>query len=261
MEHILTDQGTLMGMEGRAEAMPTPTGQRRPGWRLSLAGAMLVHAGLLALLQVAPDEGRRAWGPEPEVVTVSLHAEAPVSAPAAVQPAARPETAPRPVVAARRERQAAPTPPSIKPAQPARSAASPAPAQTAAASSPSASEAAATAPTPAQSAGAPGQAESAATASGLEPAEVPARPRYRDNPPPTYPERARRLRLEGTVVLAALVDGGGTVDDLAVHASSGHQLLDDAALRAVRGWLFEPGKRGGLPVTMQVLVPVRFALR
>lgn len=90
---------------------------------------------------------------------------------------------------------------------------------------------------------------------------MPARPRYRDNPPPTYPERARRLRLEGTVVLAALVDGGGTVDDLAVHASSGHQLLDDAALRAVRGWLFEPGKRGGLPVTMQVLVPVRFALR
>jgi protein TonB len=67
--------------------------------------------------------------------------------------------------------------------------------------------------------------------------------------------------MEGTVVLEALVNGRGRVDDLNVHASSGYNLLDDAALRAVRNWLFDPGKKGGMPMSMTVLVPVRFALR
>ncbi|MDD2464602.1 MAG: energy transducer TonB [Desulfobulbus sp.] len=96
---------------------------------------------------------------------------------------------------------------------------------------------------------------------GAANAVIPARPRYRDNPPPSYPELARRRQMEGTVVVEALVNGRGRVDDLNVHASSGFNLLDDAALRAVRNWLFEPGKKGGMPMAMTVLVPVRFALR
>ncbi len=92
-------------------------------------------------------------------------------------------------------------------------------------------------------------------------AVVPAHPRYQDNPAPPYPEAARRRQMQGTVVLSAMVNGHGRVDSLNVQASSGYDLLDRAALRAVKDWLFTPGTRGGSPVTMTVLVPVRFALR
>jgi len=96
---------------------------------------------------------------------------------------------------------------------------------------------------------------------GTANAVIPARPRYRKNPPPPYPELARRRQMEGTVVLEALVNARGRVDNLAVHASSGHALLDNAALKAVRNWLFVPGKKGGVPMAMTVRVPVRFDLR
>lgn len=86
-------------------------------------------------------------------------------------------------------------------------------------------------------------------------------PLYRENPPPEYPALARRRHLEGTVVLEVSVTGNGRVRRLAVHESSGHRILDKAAERAVRKWLFEPGRRGIVPVAMEVLVPVRFSLR
>ncbi len=88
-----------------------------------------------------------------------------------------------------------------------------------------------------------------------------ARPRYRDNPSPLYPDQARRRQLEGTVVLEASIGEKGKVDELVIHASSGHRLLDEAALKAVRLWLFEPGRRNGVPIPMKILVPVRFGLR
>nr|WP_320010832.1 energy transducer TonB [uncultured Desulfobulbus sp.] len=98
------------------------------------------------------------------------------------------------------------------------------------------------------------------TAGGAARAVIAARPRYRSNPPPVYPELARRRQLEGTVVLEVLVNTRGRVDALALHNSSGHRILDRAAQRAVRSWLFIPGREGGNPIQMKVLVPVRFAL-
>lgn len=86
-------------------------------------------------------------------------------------------------------------------------------------------------------------------------------PVYRRNPPPRYPARARRRAWEGAVVLEVLVNRKGRVDDLRVHATSGHKILDKAALRAVRDWLFEPGRRGAEKVVMWVRVPIRFELR
>ena len=88
-----------------------------------------------------------------------------------------------------------------------------------------------------------------------------ARPLYRQNPPPEYPLLARRRQLEGTVVLEALVGPAGRVRELSVKESSGHQLLDEAALRAVKNWRFAPGRQGTTPVAMPVLVPVRFHLQ
>ncbi|MCB9871556.1 MAG: energy transducer TonB [Planctomycetes bacterium] len=74
------------------------------------------------------------------------------------------------------------------------------------------------------------------------------------NPPPDYPRRARRERLEGTVTLLVTVAAAGNVIRCEVAISSGHELLDEAAARAVRRWQFD----GGPGV---VRIPVTFRLR
>lgn len=87
-----------------------------------------------------------------------------------------------------------------------------------------------------------------------------AAPRYDINPQPSYPIRARRRGLQGTVILKVLVDTGGGVLDLRLARSSGHRILDRAAMKSVRSWRFTPGMSGGRPKQMWVRVPVRFAL-
>ena len=79
--------------------------------------------------------------------------------------------------------------------------------------------------------------------------------------PPSYPPRARELGMEGEVVVRCLLDRDGTPGSVTLARSSGHALLDEAALAAVRRWAFEPGRRGGVPVPAIVQIPVRFALR
>lgn len=101
----------------------------------------------------------------------------------------------------------------------------------------------------------------AATNEAARSAIIMARPRYRDNQPPEYPARARRRNQQGVVVLEVAVTRDGRVAKLKIRESSGHEILDRAAVRAVKDWLFEPGQRGGLRVAMPVLVPVRFSLR
>lgn len=86
-------------------------------------------------------------------------------------------------------------------------------------------------------------------------------PKYKVNPPPRYPSFARRRGYEGTVILEVLVTREGRAGELKIHQSSGHTALDDSALEAVQGWLFEPAARGGTPVPMWVLVPIAFELR
>ena len=88
-----------------------------------------------------------------------------------------------------------------------------------------------------------------------------ARPAYKDNPRPRYPKRAKRRGYEGTVLLEVLVDRNGRVKELRILTSSGHSVLDRAALKSVKGWLFEPGMVGDEKVDMWVRVPVRFELR
>ena len=93
------------------------------------------------------------------------------------------------------------------------------------------------------------------------PAEVLARPLYEVNPPPLYPRLARRMGKQGVVLLEVVVSAWGTVTDVKVASGSGSELLDAAALDAVRGWRFSPGLRNGRSVAMRVRVPVRFELR
>ena len=77
-----------------------------------------------------------------------------------------------------------------------------------------------------------------------------ARPLYRLNPPPKYPRIARKREYQGTVMLHVYVDSKGKVSDVELSESSGYKILDKAAIKAVKGWFFEPGQRGGKNVAM-----------
>ncbi|MCI5221114.1 MAG: energy transducer TonB [Candidatus Electrothrix sp. AR4] len=88
-----------------------------------------------------------------------------------------------------------------------------------------------------------------------------AAPLYKSNPSPQYPRMARRRGLEGVVTIETKIDINGKVTELRIFASSGHSILDKAALKAVRRWRFSPGTVGGRAQSMWVKVPVRFELR
>lgn len=81
-----------------------------------------------------------------------------------------------------------------------------------------------------------------------------------NNPRPPYPLAARRLGLQGRVLLAVHVHAGGGCTDVKLKQSSGHALLDEAALQTVSRWRFLPARRGSRPVDSWVEVPVHFRL-
>ncbi len=90
--------------------------------------------------------------------------------------------------------------------------------------------------------------------------KVQANPDYFQNPPPEYPELAKQMRQEGLVLLAVDVDREGTPIKVEIKQSSGYRLLDQAAVRAVSHWKFQPGRMGDIPVESTVTVPIRFRL-
>ncbi len=53
----------------------------------------------------------------------------------------------------------------------------------------------------------------------------------------------------------------GTVAKIALESSSGYASLDNSALNAVRVWRFQPALRGGKPLAMEAIVPIRFTIR
>ncbi len=59
-------------------------------------------------------------------------------------------------------------------------------------------------------------------------------------PAPRLPDAAIRQRLTGTGVYAIDVDAGGQIGDVRVVRSAGHKILDDAAVEALRKWIFRP---------------------
>lgn len=83
---------------------------------------------------------------------------------------------------------------------------------------------------------------------------------YLRNPKPPYPPLSRRLGEQGTVVVRALVDASGVPTQAEIRTSSGYGRLDQAALQAVLGWRFVPGKRAGVPEAMWINVPMPFRL-
>jgi protein TonB len=83
-------------------------------------------------------------------------------------------------------------------------------------------------------------------------------PRAVFNPLPVYPTAAQRAGLSGTVVLHIDVGAEGNVSAVRLAASSGHAVLDAAALQAARRWRFRPAQRDGRPVAMTVRYEIEF---
>ncbi len=86
-------------------------------------------------------------------------------------------------------------------------------------------------------------------------------PRFRVPPsPPQYPPFARRQQQTGEVVLAVYLDANGRQERRQIMKSSGYQLLDQAAERAVSAWQFLPEIQAGSAVPSRVEIPIRFSL-
>jgi len=83
---------------------------------------------------------------------------------------------------------------------------------------------------------------------------------YLHNPPPHYPQIAQEEGWEGRAVLRVHVDASGHPISVELHQSSGHDVLDKAALAATRQWTFVPAKRGATPIDGWVDVPLDFRL-
>jgi protein TonB len=83
------------------------------------------------------------------------------------------------------------------------------------------------------------------------------KPRVVYQPAPIYPAELARKKLEGTVYILFLVDKSGKTRDLKVQKSS-HPAFNKPALKAVKQWKFEPGKRKGKPVQFRMRVPITF---
>jgi len=87
------------------------------------------------------------------------------------------------------------------------------------------------------------------------------RANYAHNPKPRYPSIAKSRGWQGKVLLRVKVSAKGLSDAVTVHKSSGHEILDESAIEAVKNWRFIPAKRGDTPVASSVIVPIVFTLR
>ncbi len=83
-------------------------------------------------------------------------------------------------------------------------------------------------------------------------------PRAPSRPAPVYPILARQAKLQGDVLIDAVIDTAGNVVEM--QALSGHPLLIPAAMEALRKWKYEPTYLNDEPVPVQLVVTVRFRL-
>ncbi len=106
------------------------------------------------------------------------------------------------------------------------------------------------------SAGGGGRAVGAGRGGGGGPGYAPPQFLMRYKPP--YPEDARAQRIEGVVMLLVSVDAAGHVLSAQLSQSSGYDVLDRAALAAIRTWRFIPAHQADQAVPATVEVPIRF---
>ena len=80
------------------------------------------------------------------------------------------------------------------------------------------------------------------------------------NPKPIYPKIAIRRGIEGDVSLRVMLTASGVVSSVTVEKPSGSELLDAAAVSAVKQWQFNPAMHQGEPAASVTTVPIEFKL-
>ena len=79
---------------------------------------------------------------------------------------------------------------------------------------------------------------------------------YKVEPP--YPTLARQARVQGAVVLKAIIDLRGNIENL--QLVSGHPMLAPAAINAVKQWRYRPYLLNGIPVEVETTITINFQL-
>jgi protein TonB len=75
---------------------------------------------------------------------------------------------------------------------------------------------------------------------------------------PQYPLQARKAKIEGTVILLAVIGKDGSVQN--VQVKSGLPLLAEAAIEAVKQWRYKPYLLNGQPVEVDTQITIDFTL-
>jgi len=83
---------------------------------------------------------------------------------------------------------------------------------------------------------------------------------YAPDPQDYYPDASRRLNEEGRAMVHICVDTHGHVSSAEVAASSGHPMLDDAAIKLAKAYRFKPATQAGKVVTQCTGLPIKFEL-
>jgi TonB family protein len=92
--------------------------------------------------------------------------------------------------------------------------------------------------------------------------QVTEKPSRRGGPQPQYPASAMMEGVQGTVILAAIVEPTGIVDPSSItFVQRLDSRLDRSALRTLRDSWFWPGCRGDSAVRVRIAVPVTYSIR
>ena len=79
------------------------------------------------------------------------------------------------------------------------------------------------------------------------------------HPDPIYPQLAKVAKVQGTVVIDAVIDERGNVVE--AHVVSGPGLLIPAALQAITSWKYQPTILDGEAISVRMHVDVNFSLQ
>lgn len=233
---------------------------------VSLAGALLLFSGAsgmpeekvyhVALAEFPVPTAQEPTGGDPALPPAEPTHPPPAPEPEPVkelEPVAEPELKPEPV----KEPEAKVISPKKTTEPPKRAQAKPKPA----------------APQPAQAtASTPGAQTGGTGPAGPQPSQVGGLAAYRsdvlDQKPsisrraaPDYPSKARRMNIEGKVMVQLVVDTSGNPKACTVQSAQPPGYFEDAALEAAQRMRFIPGKLRGQPVNTVVLLPFAFKLR
>jgi protein TonB len=239
----------------------------KPELAVGFLAAVILHALVLFALKLETPAHPLALSEDPSQVDVSLVAAPPESPPAtAAATPSEPAPAPEPVQAPEPIPTPAPQPTPDMPTPPPRPSpeedAIPAPGSTPAPEHPKRAphRQQHSKPTAPHAAAGAAAALAGAASRGAATSHPDSHARYLSNPKPDYPAAARRRHQEGVVLVSVEVGTDGRPSDVALGRSSGFPLLDQAAVQAVRRWIFAPAQEAGFPVASRVDVPVRFSL-